>query len=290
MTTQDIPLRCADGYPLQATHYPAAGAARGAVVIASALGVPRQFYAAFARFLAGAGYHAITFDYRGIGGSRGGPMAGRDMGMQHWGRQDIEAALAWAAQELHPPRIYLVGHSAGGQLAGLASRSERLNGLVCVAATAPHPGLYPATSRWWLWLLWRVLVPMLSRGRDWFPSRRVGMGPVDVPAGVAREWARWASRPGYMFNPDWEVDIGRYSRLRMPVLSYAFDDDAYASFEAVDALLARYSAAPVERLRVKAGEHGKLGHFGFFRDKHRDTLWAGLVEWLGRSEGMAVAA
>ena len=25
---------------------------------------------------------------------------------------------------------------------------------------------------------------------------------------------------------------------------------------------------------------GKIGHFGFFRPNHRDTLWRGAAEWL----------
>lgn len=289
MKPEDVTLPCSDGRALRASHFPAAGAARGTLVVAAALGVPRKIYAALARFLAARGYHVLTFDYRGIGDSRAGAPRGRDIRMQDWGRLDIEAALAFA-HGLRAPRLFLLGHSAGGQLVGLAPSSAKLDGLVCVAATAPHPSLYPLKIRWLLALLWRVLVPLLSRGRDFFPSRRVGMGPIDVPAGVVREWAAWAGRPGYVFNPHWGVDTSRYPRLSMPLLNYAFDDDAYASPAAIEALLARYPAAPIERRVVRAAEHGALGHFGFFREAHRDTLWPALADWLDRAATIRSAA
>ncbi len=79
---QALTLKCADGYPLAATAFRAAGAAKGAVVLAPALGVPRKFYFAFAQYLAERGYDALCFDYRGSGDSVRGPQRGRDMRMQ----------------------------------------------------------------------------------------------------------------------------------------------------------------------------------------------------------------
>ena len=49
---------------------------RGVVVIGGAMGVRQDYYAPFARWLAGEGYLVATFDYRGIGGSRRGPLRG----------------------------------------------------------------------------------------------------------------------------------------------------------------------------------------------------------------------
>ena len=67
----------------------------GAVVISSATGVPRRIYEGVARCLADAGLAVLTFDYRGIGGSRqGGPLRLEPARMQDWGRLDLEGPCA----------------------------------------------------------------------------------------------------------------------------------------------------------------------------------------------------
>ena len=67
-------FEAADGRPLAATVLEP-HRVEGAVVIASATGVPRRIYEGVAGCLADAGLAVLTFDYRGIGGSRqGGPL------------------------------------------------------------------------------------------------------------------------------------------------------------------------------------------------------------------------
>jgi predicted alpha/beta hydrolase len=279
MTAETFTLNCADGYPLAANIHQADQAA-AAVVIAPALGVPARFYAPYARYLTGRGLSALSFDYRGAGGSADGPVRGRDMRMADWGRLDIEAALAWAKRELRPAKLFLVGHSAGAQLAGLAATSEQLDGMVLVAGSAPHLRHYPLKSWPLLALTWHALGPVLSWRRDDFPARRTGLGSTRVPAGVVAEWSRWARAPDYMFDTRHGVDTARYRRLAMPLLSYCFADDSYATPAAVNALLAHYSAARIERRTVPRPAQGTIGHFGFFREHSADTLWRQSAGWM----------
>ena len=67
-------FEAADDRPLAATVLEPPRV-QGAVVIASATGVPRRIYEGVAGCLADAGLAVLTFDYRGIGGSRqAGPL------------------------------------------------------------------------------------------------------------------------------------------------------------------------------------------------------------------------
>ena len=66
----DITIPAADGYPLAATLYLPRGAKRHAVLISSATATPRKIYRGFASYLAHCGCAVLTYDYRGIGGSR----------------------------------------------------------------------------------------------------------------------------------------------------------------------------------------------------------------------------
>ena len=70
-TVKQSELRIAarDGYQLAATRR-AAGEPRATALIASATAVPRGFYGRFAAYLAERGFDTLTFDCRGIGGSR----------------------------------------------------------------------------------------------------------------------------------------------------------------------------------------------------------------------------
>ena len=66
----DITIPAADGYPLAATLFLPLGAKRHAVLISSATATPRKIYRGFAGYLARRGCAVLTYDYRGIGGSR----------------------------------------------------------------------------------------------------------------------------------------------------------------------------------------------------------------------------
>ena len=279
MKAESLTLVCADGYPLAAQCFKS-NPGQSAVVIAPALGVPMRFYAPYARYLAVRGFSVLYFDYRGSGDSANGPVRGRDMRMDDWGRLDIEAALAWAYQSFRPRKLFLVGHSAGAQLPGLAAMSETLDGMVLVAGSAPHLRHYPLKSWPLLALTWYLLGPLLSRRRDDFPARRTGLGSTRVAAGVVAQWAGWARARDYLFDPVHGLDTLRYARLAMPVLSYCFDDDGYATPAAVNALLARYPAARLEKRVIPKPAQGTIGHFGFFREKHSDSLWRESADWL----------
>lgn len=279
MSERPQTIAAADDYPLAVRLFEAP-TAKAAVAIAPALGVPQRFYANYARFLAEQGFTALTFDYRGSGDSAKGPQRGRDIRMEDWGRLDIEAVLSWARRELKLQKLFLIGHSAGAQLPGLAPSSESLDGMVLVAGSAPHLRHYPFKSWPMLCLTWYALGPLLSVGRDDFPTRQTGLGSTRVAAGVVKQWSRWARKQNYMFDKAHGINTERYARLTLPVLSYCFADDSYATPAATDALLAHYSAARVDRRIVPKLARGTLGHFGFFREQQKDSLWRESADWL----------
>jgi predicted alpha/beta hydrolase len=278
--SSSIFLQCIDGVTLPATVWRAAQPAGTAVVIAPALGVPRKFYGKYAQHLAQQGCDVLCFDYRGIEGA-GAEVALRDIRLEHWGERDLQAALLSAREQFSPQRLFLVGHSIGGQIPGLAAASETLDGLVLVAASAPHPSRYPLRDRVRIEMMWRVLVPLLARG-PMFPARRVGFASLDLPSSVVRQWAAWGLTPDYLFDPRHRLDTARYARLALPLLAFSFADDGYASKAAVAALHTHYPAARIEHRHVVPAAGQSYGHFGYFREAQRETLWAETLRWMGR--------
>jgi predicted alpha/beta hydrolase len=278
-----LALTAADGQALAATWFDAKPApAEAVMVIASAMGVPRRFYARLADHLAQHGIATLTFDYRGTGDSRPTMRRGRDLTLLDWGSQDLEAALTAASQRVPAKPLFLLGHSLGGQIIGLAPRSEALAGVVHVAASLPHWRYWPGLGKYALAAVWYALVPALNAGRDMFPARHLRFSSIDVPTGVTRDWARWARHRRYLFAPELGIDVGRYRRLSLPLRAYVFDDDPYCPPAAAAALLAELPNARTERVRIDpaAVGLGAIGHFGFFREKMRDALWIDLLRWL----------
>ncbi len=79
-----------------------------------------------AEALAGAGYRALRFNFRGVGGSRGTPTGGVSEGA------DVLAALAWLAEE-DPAPAHAVGYSFGAALSLVAaSEGARLASLTLI--------------------------------------------------------------------------------------------------------------------------------------------------------------
>ncbi|MGZ6139957.1 MAG: alpha/beta hydrolase family protein [Myxococcaceae bacterium] len=273
-----------DGRPLGGTALEPARV-QGAVVIASATGVPRRIYAGLARHLADAGLAVLTFDYRGIGDSRRGPLRRESGRMQDWGRLDLEGALAWMRQQ-HPcvPQLVL-GHSAGGQLVGLAPSARHLSGAALVGSQLGWAGHWPWPWRGLMWAAWHALIPGITSVAGFPPMRALGQGE-DLAAGVAREWARWGRRRHYLFDDLGAEARAAYAALRFPVRALHIADDLYAPRSGVEALVAFYGGArEVHTVRPEEVGERRIGHFGWVRPPCERGIWAPIRDWfLGRLE------
>ncbi len=278
---RDIQIPALDGFALAATVYEPDAPTGQVVLITAGTAIRRRFYHKFAHFFQENGFHVVTFDYRGIGGSRPSSLRGFSARMHTWGQQDIAGVLRWIEQEVQPSRTFIVGHSAGGQLIGLAPNCEQVDAVVMVAAQSGYWKHWPPLQRLRLGVLWYGLMPLLSTTFGYFPSKIVGLGE-DLPKGVALEWASWCRHPRYLFGSGDTLDLSRYRALSIPILAYSFDDDTYASRASVEALLREYSAAEATHKHVVPSDinAAKIGHFGFFRDRFRETLWRETVAWL----------
>ena len=288
---RDLELVARDGVALAGSLFePAEGAparalaeARLPIVVASATGVKRRYYQRFAAWLAGEGHRVVTFDYRGIGGSRARGAAWHGAEMRTWGEQDLAGVLAQVGETYGSGRALVIAHSVGGQLLGLLPEPARVAAAVSVAAGSGDFRLWPASARWQMALLWYGVVPSVTRLVGYLPGR-LGIGE-DLPPGVALEWARWCRTPGYLVGGPGEVRRPGFARFRAPMLAFGFEDDLYAPPDAVDALLSLYTSSAVIRRRVARAD-ARVGHFGFFRERQR-ALWEETRAFLEEQAGPA---
>ncbi|MCP3139858.1 alpha/beta hydrolase family protein [Pyxidicoccus xibeiensis] len=273
-----FPIRARDGYTLSGTLYPHSGTELGGVVLVSAaVGARQRYYGRFAAWLAGRGLPTVTYDYRGIGGSRPESLTGFGAQFQDWGALDLAGAIATVRERFPGRRVLVVGHSAGGQLLGLADNAREVSALLTVTSGSGYYRLFPQRLR--MALNWRVLAPVLVKSFGKLPGW-AGTGE-DLPAGVAEQWARWCLTPDYLLSEGGEARREAYASLDLPLRAYSFTDDPIGSPEAVRALLSIYADAAVEHRLLSPEQLGQpIGHFGFFRESFRDTLWADAADWL----------
>lgn len=273
--SRDIKVIVGDGEALEATLFTAQGSNR-VVIINSATAVPRYFYHSFANKLCQAGYTTITFDYRGINGSRPDSLKGFSASIQDWVFLDMSGVLAWAKSTLSPDKIFVVGHSVGGQLIGMLDNAADIDGLITVCANNGYWRLLKKGQRFIICFHAYVTMPVLSTLFGYMPWG--WFGAMDLPKGVALEWASWCRKPRYLLD-DLSLPIERFSQFEAPVIAYSFEDDPWGTKIAVDAMMSVYSH--VERRHIFPANNGlsTIGHLGFFR-KRSSQLWEETIAWL----------
>jgi len=268
----EITLTAQDGYSLGAATY---GSGERAALVMPATGVPQTYYAKFAAFLASRGFTVLTFDYRGIGRSLHGDVRRSSARMQDWALLDAAAAFAFLGER----KVSVVGHSFGGQALGLLADPGRIAAAVMVGSQSGYWKNWPLLGRAWMWPATHLALPGVAKLHGYFPASRLGFGE-DLPAGVALQWASWCRHPRYLVGALGVEDA--YSKIKLPIRAYAITDDAFAPLPAVEALGRLYPNARWETRRVAPRDVGAkaLGHFGFFRERFRDSLWREAADWL----------
>jgi predicted alpha/beta hydrolase len=243
-----------------------AGDPRGVAVIAPAFAVPASFYAGFGAWLAGHGVRAVTFDYRGFASSSGGRhLREVDADLLAWAG-DAADVVGWAAERADGVPVTYVGHSLGSQILGL-TKHEVVDRALFVSGGNPHHSIRTSRMSWAAPFAFRVLLPAVIRMNGYYPGKRVRfMG--NAPAGVMRQWMRWAQHPEYLLG---EVPHAAeaYRSVAMPIVSLHLTDDELLTRESTEDMESWYSGADLTHRELTPADLGadRVGHLGFFRPK-----------------------
>lgn len=288
----DITLPAADGYPLTATLFLPRGAKRNAVLINSATAVHRKLYRGFAGYLAKRGCAVLTYDYRGTGDSRQKSLTGYNQpkslvgfkaSMSDWAAQDITAAVAWMRQRYHGMPFAYVGHSFGGQALGLLPNNTEISRALLIAAQAGYWKLMTVPERYRVYALLNFVGLPLTRALGYMPGK-VGLG-MDLPKDAFLQWVSWVMSPRYLFDSKLEA-LQNFPNYKGALRALCLSDDPWATRPAVELLCAGFTSIKPEIITVTPADTGvtSIGHIGFFRAEHRDTLWRGAAEWIQAGE------
>ncbi len=289
----DITFPATDGYLLGASLFLPRGAKRHAVLINSATAVPRKIYRGFAGYLARRGCAVLTYDYRGIGDSRQKALVGYNQpkslvgfkaSMSDWAARDVTAAVAWMRERYKNLPLNYVGHSFGGQALGLLPNNAEVSRALLIAAQAGYWKLMASPERYRVYAMLNFVGTPLTRLLGYAPAWS-GLGE-DLPKGVFEQWASWVMSKRYLFDDPNLKALENFPKFHGAMRALCLSDDPWATRPAVELLCSGFSSIKPEILTVTPADAGvaKIGHFGFFRPDHRDTLWRGAAEWIEAAE------
>jgi predicted alpha/beta hydrolase len=289
----EISFPATDGYSLGATLFLPRGAKRHAVLINSATAVPRKVYRGFAGYLARRGCAVLTYDYRGIGDSRQKSLVGYNQpkslvgfkaSMSDWAALDITAAVAWMRQRYKNLPLAYVGHSFGGQALGLLGNNSEVARALLIAAQAGYWRLMAQPERYRVYAMLNFVGTPLTRALGYAPGWG-GVG-MDLPKGVFEQWTRWVMSPRYLFDEQNLGALQNFPKYQGALRALCLSDDPWATRAAVELLCSGFTSIKPEILTITPADAdaAKIGHLGFFRPEHRDTLWRGAAEWLEATE------
>jgi predicted alpha/beta hydrolase len=287
--TDDIIIPAVDGYPLAATLFLPRGAKRHAVLINSATATPRKIYRRFAAYLALRGCAVLTYDYRGIGGSRETapeepnqpkPLTGFRASMADWASLDITAAVKWMRERYRQVPLLYVGHSFGGQALGLLPNNDEVSRALLIAAQAGYWKLMASPEKYRVYAMMNVVGVPVTQWLGYAPGR-LGIGE-DLPKDAFLQWVRWVMSPRYLFDDRSLVSVANFAHYHGALRAICLADDPWATRPAVELLCSGFTAIEPEIVTLTPADAGArhIGHFGFFRPGHRDTLWRAAAKWL----------
>ena len=288
-----VTIPAVDGFPLHAhvwVHELQDGKSPAPVVIINpATSVQSRYYSRFADFLHSHGFNVITYDYRGIGGSRPEEMRGFEANWLDWGSKDFEGVLQFAATCYQGHSILVAAHSVGGFLVGIAPSNHIIERVFTMGSQFAYWLDYAKHKRFAMYLRWHVVMPTLTAIFGYFPGKRLGW-LEDTPRGVVRDWiARhprfedaYKAGPQALSAEERTLLVESFGRMTGPTLALSVSDDEFGTIPAINRLLSYYKNSSSTHLRIEPAMlgHKEIGHFAFFNARFADSLWRIPLVWL----------
>lgn len=277
---RDFIQPAADGFPLS-MRLISAPQPTLAVLISAGTGYPKGFYDRMARHLAGRGAAVLTYDYRGIAGSRPDDLAGLEMDYTDWGRLDMPAALEALIGEVPGLPVGHVGHSVGGHFIGFMPNHARIDRHAFLSVGIGYWRAHHLSNQPLELTFWHLLGPLSLAHHGYVKGGGLWAG-ADLPRGTFETWKRWCLKPAYFRDELAErLRPHDFEGVTAPIRSWVFADDPIANAVTAPELLKIYPHASAEIVARQASDYGvkRIGHDGAVR-RGMEGLWDEVFDWL----------
>lgn len=278
LTPESANLTRADGSRFALRFFPGADPAAPLLLIQPAMGVQAGYYTPLALALNEAGYNAAVSELRGHEEASDArrPGWGYDFGYDEMLREDWPLAVAAARKRFPRSRLYLLGHSLGGQVSSIfaAHNPGAVDGLILIAISSVY---------WRLWgfgfLGYSQLTVLVSHLLGHFPGKVFRFAGREARTVIA-DWARQARTGRFRFGRPKVDHDALMAQAKLPVLGISLAGDFFAPRQAADHLLGKLKSADLTRLHLdpKAAGFEKVDHFRWVRQPN--VVLPAIKEWL----------
>ena len=270
-----ITITTSDKIILNALLFEPERVAKGAILLNTGLGIPKEFYQKYAAYLAQKGYICLVYDYRGIGTSGAEASNKKSINLRNWGIIDMVDTTDYLHQNYPNQKIYFIGHSIGGQVAGLMKNHHLIERFVFIATTHGYWPLFNFPLNLFSAFMWYLHIPITANLFGYMPRSLTYRG-IKIAKGVALEWAAWSRKKNYIahyFGKN--IPSNFYEEIAQPLDVIRFEDDPIAIPKTVNAMMAYYKKATIRMHNINLEKSGKrrVGHSGFFSEKLGKTWW-----------------
>ncbi|GGA45603.1 alpha/beta hydrolase family protein [Dyella nitratireducens] len=278
VSTITVPVAAADGARSELICVLPAEPAEQSVYWLPAMGVPAKHYLPLAEAFAARGIAVALHEWRGIGSSNRRANRHHDWGYRELLEVDFNAGVREARTRWPNAKLWMGGHSLGGQLACLYASLHRQDvaGMLLAASGSPYwrtfsyaPLIFAALG----------LAAPLSKLLGYLPGRKIGFGGNEA-RGVIADWSR-SGRTGRYAAHGMAVDFEQQlAALQIPVWALQLRDDWLAPSRSLAWLLGKMPQASKRTGIIEpdqlAGQ--RADHFSWM--KVPESLVAQWVAWM----------
>jgi len=247
------------------------------IIIMPALGVKAWVYEKLAYALQKLSYIVVTVDLRGNDKSSVRVSKKTNFGYHEMITYDWTAIIEKVNNHFPNNKIYLLGHSLGGQLNVLyASQHQKLiSGLILIASCTVY-------YRKWCFpynlgvLFGTQAANLLVRVLGYFPGKKVGFAGKEAK-NLILDWSYNARTGKYKVknsNINFEEDI---KKIELPVLAISFKNDKLAPKKAVEGLINKMDNAKITHHHCNT-DNCTLNHFNWVNQY--DLVIKHIQSWL----------
>lgn len=231
-------LQLSDNTTLSITRFPTQNTTAPILIIYPAFGVKATYYKHFAQKLSEEGVAVVTTDLRGHGLSSVRPNAANNYGFLEMVK-DVKAVSDFLKKEYPNNKIYILGHSIGGQVASLtvSKYPDDFDGLAMIGAPNVH---YKGWSgfHYYRRKIGLRLLPMIGKIVAWLPPFKIG-GYYTTPKQMA-EWGHTGKTGNYkVIGDDFDYEEG-FAKVLIPIFAIDIEGDGMAPKSAITNLYQKF--------------------------------------------------
>lgn len=282
MNSKQTVLNLKDNTSIGITTFQAESSDAAILVLYPAFGVTATYYQYFAAKLATAGITVVTADLRGHGLSSVRPNKDNNYGFLEM-INDLKAILDHLKQANSRSKIYLLGHSLGGQAASLmmAKYPKSYDGLTIIGS----PNVYYKGWSGFHYYRRKIglnLLPAIGKVVSLLPPFKIG-GYYTTPKQMI-EWGHTGKTGNYkVIGDDFDYEKG-FSKVTVPILAIDIEGDLMAPKAAMTNLYQKFknTIALSTLTLTKKKTSLKITHINWPRTAEAVMVEV-LREWIDRS-------